>query len=132
MNNIVKIINEEIQKFNDNTYKVYHGTNNEFDNFDFNQTAQGIIWFTDSKETIINQEHGGNGSKIIITANYRLGDIRDNYADLTKIRNKLGFEPKVSFKDGISKFVKWVNLQEASEDKFSKSIEEMKEKGLYK
>jgi len=71
-------------------------------------------------------------TKITITGNYRLGDIRDNYADLTKIRNKLGFEPKVNFKEGISKFVEWVNLQEVSEDKFSKSIEEMKEKGLYK
>ena len=71
-------------------------------------------------------------TNITVTGNYRLGDIRDNYADLTKIRNKLEFEPKVSFKEGISKFVKWVNLQEVSEDKFSKSIEEMKEKGLYK
>jgi dTDP-L-rhamnose 4-epimerase len=73
-----------------------------------------------------------SNSKIVISGNYRLGDIRDNYADLSKIREKLGFEPKVSFKDGIIKFVKWVNLQEVSEDKYMQSIEEMKEKGLYK
>lgn len=73
-----------------------------------------------------------SGSKIEISGNYRLGDIRDNYADLTKIREKLGFEPKVSFEEGISRFVKWVNLQEVSEDKFDDSINEMKEKGLYK
>ena len=71
-------------------------------------------------------------TKITITGNYRLGDIRDNYADLTKIRNKLGFEPRVSFKEGISKFVKWVNMQDVSEDKYSQSIKEMKERGLYK
>ena len=74
----------------------------------------------------------GSETKITITGNYRLGDIRDNYADLTKIRSKLGFEPKVSFKEGISKFIEWVNLQEVAEDKYTQSIEEMKEKGLYK
>jgi len=73
-----------------------------------------------------------SNSKIIISGNYRLGDIRDNYADLTKIKNKLGFEPKVSFEDGIKKFTAWVNDQEIVEDKYEKSIKEMKEKGLYK
>lgn len=73
-----------------------------------------------------------SNSKITISGNYRLGDIRDNYADLTKIKEKLGFEPKVSFEDGISKFTKWVQVQEVVEDKYEKSIEEMKEKGLYK
>lgn len=71
-------------------------------------------------------------SKITISGNYRLGDIRDNYADLTKIKAKLGFEPKVSFEDGIERFTKWVEIQEVVEDKYEKSIEEMKEKGLYK
>jgi dTDP-L-rhamnose 4-epimerase len=71
-------------------------------------------------------------SKIKITGNYRLGDIRDNYADLTKIKNKLGFEPKVNFKKGISKFTQWVEEQEVMEDKYQESINEMKEKGLYK
>lgn len=71
-------------------------------------------------------------SKITISGNYRLGDIKDNYADLTKIKNKLGFEPKVSFEEGIRRFTKWVNAQEVVEDKYEKSIEEMKEKGFYK
>lgn len=80
--------------------------------------------------TLVN-EYSSN-SKIEISGNYRLGDIRDNYADLSKIKEKLGFEPKVSFEEGIRKFVKWVNLQEVSEDKYEQSINEMKEKGLYK
>lgn len=73
-----------------------------------------------------------SSSKITILGNYRLGDIKDNYADLTKIREKLGFEPKVSFEEGIRRFTAWVNTQEVVEDKYEKSIEEMKEKGLYK
>jgi len=71
-------------------------------------------------------------TNITITGNYRLGDIRNNYADLSKIKNKLGFEPKINFKEGISKFVEWVNKQDIVEDKYTQSIEEMKEKGLYK
>lgn len=73
-----------------------------------------------------------SNSKITISGNYRLGDIRDNYADLTKIKSKLGFAPKVSFEDGIRRFTAWVEKQEVVEDKYEKSIEEMKEKGLYK
>ena len=73
-----------------------------------------------------------SNSKITISGNYRLGDIRDNYADLTKIKAKLGFEPKVSFEEGIRRFTSWVEKQEVVEDKYEKSIDEMKEKGLYK
>lgn len=73
-----------------------------------------------------------SNSKISISGNYRLGDIKDNYADLTKIQTKLGFKPKVSFEEGIKRFTKWVNAQEVVEDQYEKSINEMKEKGLYK
>ncbi|KIM06027.1 MAG: epimerase [Sulfurovum sp. AS07-7] len=73
-----------------------------------------------------------SNSKITISGNYRLGDIRYNYADLTKIKAKLGFEPKVNFEEGIRRFTSWVEKQEVVEDKYEKSIEEMKEKGLYK
>lgn len=69
---------------------------------------------------------------INVSGNYRLGDIRHNYADLTKINTLLGFNPKVSFEGGLKKFAEWVNTQEVQEDKYQKSIEEMKAKGLYK
>ena len=69
---------------------------------------------------------------ITISGNYRLGDIRYNYADITKARQLLGFEPKVSFKEGLKQFTDWVNTQEVEEDKYQQSIDEMKAKGLYK
>ena len=69
---------------------------------------------------------------ITVSGNYRLGDIRHNYADLTLARNILGFEPKWSFSQGIEQFTNWVNQQEIQEDKYEASIEEMKRKGLYK
>jgi dTDP-L-rhamnose 4-epimerase len=67
-----------------------------------------------------------------ISGNYRLGDIRHNYADISKISATLGFKPKVSFEEGISKFAQWVNTQHIQEDKYSQSIQEMREKGLFK
>ena len=69
---------------------------------------------------------------VTISGNFRLGDIRHNYADITAARTILGFEPKWSFSDGIGEFVKWVNEQGVQEDKYEASIEEMKKKGLYK
>lgn len=69
---------------------------------------------------------------VTVTGRFRLGDIRHNYADLTKIKRRLGFEPKVFFKEGIEKFSAWVLQQEIQEDKLSISLEEMKKKGLLK
>ena len=70
--------------------------------------------------------------EIKISANYRLGDIRHNFADISKVKSLLGFEPKVDFVQGISNFADWVNTQEVEQDNYEKSIEEMKKKGLYK
>lgn len=69
---------------------------------------------------------------INITGNYRLGDIRDNFADLNKISSLLEYYPKVDFTTGIQKFVSWVNNQKIQQDRYIESIEEMKNKGLYK
>lgn len=77
-------------------------------------------------------EKYGINVPITVSGNYRLGDIRHNFADITAARQILGFEPKWSFADGIEKFTNWVNQQEVKEDNYETSIEEMKKKGLYK
>ncbi len=69
---------------------------------------------------------------IKVSGNFRLGDIRHNVADLSKIKNKLGFIPQYDFKSGVSKFVEWVQSQEVNDDNYTKSINEMKAKGLFK
>lgn len=74
----------------------------------------------------------GSDTEVNITGNYRLGDIRHNYADLTKIKSLLGFVPKYDFATGIKKFTDWVITQEIKESKYEDSIAEMKEKGLFK
>ena len=74
----------------------------------------------------------GSKSKIQVTGNFRVGDIRTNYADISSIRARFGYEPKVGFDEGIARFAKWVDSQEVQEDRFDASIEEMRAKGLLK
>ncbi len=68
---------------------------------------------------------------VFISGNYRLGDIRHNIADMSKIINLLGFYPRVTFEEGIKLFTQWVNNQAIQKDNFLNSIEEMKTKGLF-
>ena len=100
-------------------------------NYEVFNVGLGLAIDVNKVASTLVKEYKSN-SKISISGNYRLGDIKDNYADLTKIQTKLGFKPKVDFEEGIKKFTKWVNAQEVVEDQYEKSINEMKEKGLYK
>jgi dTDP-L-rhamnose 4-epimerase len=74
----------------------------------------------------------GEDVPLQVTGNYRLGDIRHNYADITKINRLLGFTPSVSFEQGIRLFTVWVNKQETKESRYEESLKELKEKGLMK
>ena len=69
---------------------------------------------------------------VVVSGNYRLGDIRHNYAEIGLAKELLGFEPKWSFEAGIEKFTVWVNEQEIHKDNYEASIKEMKQKGLFK
>lgn len=71
-------------------------------------------------------------SNYIISGNFRLGDIRHNYADLAKINSMLGFVPRYSFEQGSKYFCDWVLLQNIEDNSFEKSIGLMKDKGLFK
>lgn len=69
---------------------------------------------------------------VTVTGNYRLGDIRHNYADMQKAKTLLGFEPAVSFEQGLRQFADWVLAQEVQTSRYDESIAEMKAKGLMK
>lgn len=69
---------------------------------------------------------------LTVTGNYRIGDIRHNYADLSKIKNELGFQPEISFAAGIQQFCNWVNGQQLQQSQYDSSLDEMKQKGLFR
>ncbi|QNJ93816.1 NAD-dependent epimerase/dehydratase family protein [Mycolicibacterium fluoranthenivorans] len=74
----------------------------------------------------------GRTVPVEITGNFRLGDIRHNVADLTRVREVLGFEPKVDFRTGVEAFAQWVQDQELTEGGYEASLQEMREKNLLK
>ena len=107
------------------------GIEKESANFNIYNVGSGVrTSVLEVAETLVGQYK----SKVnySVSGNFRLGDIRDNYADLGKIRNELGFAPKISFQEGIHQFCDWVSSQEVKEDAYNKSIAEMKDKGLLK
>ncbi len=77
-------------------------------------------------------KHYGIDVPLKVTGNYRLGDIRHNYADISHAKQILGFNPKWTFDAGIKQFTEWVNRQELQTDNYEASLEEMKQKGLFK
>ena len=69
---------------------------------------------------------------VTISGNYRVGDIRHNYADLSKIKEDLDYDPKFSFTKGIEKFCNWVITQDVSIDNYEKSLKELIDKKIFK
>ena len=77
-------------------------------------------------------KHYGIEVPLTVTGNFRMGDIRHNYADISLAKKTLNFWPKVSFDEGIKRFATWVNRQDLKADYYEASLEEMKQKGLFK
>lgn len=69
---------------------------------------------------------------IEVSGNFRLGDIRHNYADLSKITAALGFEPQYDFERGIAELVAWAEMSGPQSSGYEASLDEMREKGLLK
>lgn len=114
----------------DVTDAVIIGIENNNANFNSFNVGTGIATDVITVAELLKLKYKSN-VKINISGDFRLGDIRHNFADISKI-NKLGYTPKYNFEKGISEFTKWVDKQDVVEDQYLKSIKELKEKGLYK
>lgn len=60
---------------------------------------------------------------------FRAGDIRHCFADVTRAREKLGFEAKVALDEGIAELAGWLEGQSAT-DRFDEAAAELAERGL--
>jgi len=77
----------------------------------------------------------GSASALRISGNYRLGDIRHNFADGRLLEEALGFIPRVGFAEGLAAFADWVLGQGAggSEDNsYEQSLQELRARGIMK
>jgi dTDP-L-rhamnose 4-epimerase len=75
--------------------------------------------------TVLNKQH------IIpeITKKYRVGDIRHCFADISKAKAILKYEPKVTLEQGLAELSEWLQGQTA-EDKVNEASNELAARGL--
>lgn len=67
-----------------------------------------------------------------VTGEYRVGDIRHNVADLTRVRATLDLPAPVPIAEGLRRFVDWVRSEGIQEDRYEQSLQELRAKGLFK
>jgi dTDP-L-rhamnose 4-epimerase len=72
----------------------------------------------------------GSGVEPEVTGKYRVGDIRNCYADIGLAREVLGYEPKVTFEAGMEELVAWLQEQERPESAVEAHAAELAARGL--
>ena len=86
-----------------------------------------VMSVAEKLRALINPQGG-----IRVTGQYRVGDIRHNFADSTKAQRLLEFVPQIDFDEGLQLFVDWVLGSEMGEDRLQASLEELQARGLLK
>ena len=81
--------------------------------------------------SMLNQIFKGT-SETEVTGQYRVGDIRHCYADISALRAATGFEPRVSLEQGLAAFATWVGGQPLPDDGLDQANRALLEKGLMK
>jgi dTDP-L-rhamnose 4-epimerase len=64
-----------------------------------------------------------------VTQRYRVGDIRHCFADIGKARRLLGYEPEVTFEEGLVELAEWLEGQIA-QDRVAEASAELSARGL--
>lgn len=67
-----------------------------------------------------------------VSGNYRLGDIRHNVADVSRLASVLGFTPRVPFEEGVKSFADWVLTEPVEGESYERSLNEMAARNLLK
>ena len=67
---------------------------------------------------------------ITVTAQYRVGDIRHGFADLRRLQEVLGLQPRLSLEQGLMRFCNWAQDQPVHVDRLDQATSELKAKGL--
>lgn len=77
----------------------------------------------------------GSSSKITVTGDFRIGDIRHNKAEMLRTKEVCGFEPIYTFQSGMKEFTEWVKAEILKEENkeelsFDQSMEELAARGM--
>ncbi|UYO48378.1 NAD-dependent epimerase/dehydratase family protein [Rhodopseudomonas palustris] len=69
---------------------------------------------------------------IVVSGDYRVGDIRHGFADVSAIRDAFGFSPRIGIEQGLRRFVAWAAKERAFEDLSDRAATELRARGLTK
>jgi dTDP-L-rhamnose 4-epimerase len=72
----------------------------------------------------------GSGVEPQVTGKYRVGDIRNCFADISLAREVLGYEPRFAFEEGMRELVGWLQEQERPESQVAAHAAELAARGL--
>jgi dTDP-L-rhamnose 4-epimerase len=72
----------------------------------------------------------GSDAEPEVTGKYRVGDIRNCWADISLAREVLGYEPTVTFEQGMEELVGWLREQERPESAVEAHAAELAARGL--
>ena len=67
---------------------------------------------------------------LVVTGQYRLGDIRHNRADINRLHEQLDYRPRVSLAEGLQRFGAWVQTQPLPEDRSQAANAELGARGM--
>ena len=65
-----------------------------------------------------------------VTAQYRVGDIRHNFADISRLEEATGFRPTISLESGMTRFCDWVSTQPIPQDLLDRANAELQARKL--
>jgi dTDP-L-rhamnose 4-epimerase len=65
-----------------------------------------------------------------VSGQYRVGDIRHNFADVTRLESVVGYTPRIPLETGMERFCNWVATQLIPQDLLDKANSELKSRNL--
>jgi dTDP-L-rhamnose 4-epimerase len=83
---------------------------------------------TSVKDIAVKLAHALNKKpNIEVTGQYRLGDIRHNFAEIKRLKEYFHFKPRITLEAGLKRFAAWVDNQSIPEDKSEKANDELRQ-----
>ncbi|HMV20321.1 MAG TPA: NAD-dependent epimerase/dehydratase family protein [Rhodocyclaceae bacterium] len=68
--------------------------------------------------------------RLIVTGEYRIGDIRHNFAEIEQLSVRLHYTPSVALSEGMARFAAWVKNQPLPEDRLAAANAELRARNM--
>lgn len=65
-----------------------------------------------------------------LTGRYRAGDVRHCTADISRAKERIGYEPRVALEDGMQELLAWLRQQERPRSKAGEHVADLAARGL--